>query len=218
MDVCLDLKQDRETVNFGIAGFSATLKKPGVLSWGLKRMLTTSPEVWWSPGESGCPLPGEVTWALWWQCVAMSDDSFMSTSVTVRLSSWMAPNASFECHETSCAVFCVAQEQQWEGLCQFPVSGCVWGRGCVCSGAAVLSQGEKIPGLIWREKELQTQCPLKRGASFLLILSIEMGIWEKTVPFPALQQGCLQSSQSSSISSALGSLSLFLGLQGSCSY
>lgn len=44
--MCLDLKQDRETVNSGIAGgFSATLKKPGVLSQGLKRMLTTSPEV-----------------------------------------------------------------------------------------------------------------------------------------------------------------------------
>lgn len=44
----------------------------------------------WSPGESGLPLPGDVTWALWWQCVAINDDSFMSTYVMVRLSSgWL---------------------------------------------------------------------------------------------------------------------------------
>lgn len=44
----------------------------------------------WSPGESGLPLPGDVTWALWWQCVAINDNSFMSTFVMVRLSSgWL---------------------------------------------------------------------------------------------------------------------------------
>lgn len=51
----------------------------------------------------------------------------------VKLSSWMAPNGSFKCQRTSCAIFCVSQEQQWEGLCPFPVSGCACGRGCVCS-------------------------------------------------------------------------------------
>lgn len=86
---------------------------------GVKRGVNNTPAVGWSAGETGLPLPGDVTSAPWWQWGAINDDSLMSVSVTMRLSSWAAPNGTFKHCYSSCAVFSVSQNSSGKSCARF---------------------------------------------------------------------------------------------------